>query len=92
MKDVRFRNCCIYDNRPFFFQEKVCSWLSKLLTGLNREKLPFKVFVNICSYRLIPKKKKVKDILTGIKYVSENKTKVSKTQKIPEFLLNESIE
>ena len=92
MKDVRFRNCCIYDNRPFFFQEKVCSWLSKLLTGLNREKLRLKYLSISVPIALFLRKKKVKDILTGIKYVSENKTKVSKTQKIPEFLLNKSIE
>ena len=91
MKDVRSRKCCIYDNWPFFFSEKVCSRISKLLTGLNREKLRLN-YLLISLPIVLFLEKKVKDILKGIKCVSENKTKVSKTRKIPEFLLNESIE
>ena len=91
MKDVRSRKCCIDDNWPFFFSEKVCSRISKLLTGLNREKLRLN-YLLISLPIVLFLEKKVKDILKGIKCVSENKTKVSKTRKIPEFLLNESIE
>ena len=69
----------------------MCSRISKLLTGLNREKLRLN-YLLISLPIVVFLEKKVKDILKGIKCVSENKTKVSKTRKIPEFLLNESIE
>ena len=77
-----------------FSSQKRCvlEFLNFLNEFLNGEKLRLKYLLISLPIALFLRKKKVKDILTGIKCVSENKTKVSKTQKIPEFLLNESIE
>ena len=77
-----------------FSSQKRCvlEFLNFLNEFLNGEKLRLKYLLISLPIALFLRKKKVKDIFTGIKCVSENKTKVSKTQKIPEFLLNESIE
>ena len=77
-----------------FSSQKRCvlEFLNFLNEFLNGEKLRLKYLLISLPIALFLRKKKVKNILTGIKCVSENKTKVSKTQKIPEFLLNESIE